>query len=177
MSILAWHFVNDKLRDGRDIPKDGELLVHEGALELCKTGLHASESIMDALRYAPGNTLCRVEMSGSMALGDDKLCSTERTVVWRIDAEPILFEASRKFALEVIHLWDSPDVVKEFLETGNPDIRAAARAAARDAARAAARDAAGDAARDAAGDAARTLQEKILLDLVRKAHGSEDLDK
>ena len=85
---------------------------------------------------------------------------------------------TRRYALAVIHLWDAPDVVRRYLETGDESIRdaaraaardaawaaawaatrdaawAAARAAARDAARAAARAAAGDAAWDAAGDAA-----------------------
>ena len=79
-------------------------------------------------------------------------------------------------ALDVIHLWDAPPIVKKYLKTGNEKLRAAAMdaawaaagdaawagawaaagagAAARDAARAAARDAARDAAGDAARDAA-----------------------
>lgn len=32
--MLAYHFVAEKLRDGRKIPPDGEWLVHEGELEL-----------------------------------------------------------------------------------------------------------------------------------------------
>ena len=35
-----------------------------------------------------------------------------------------------KFALEVIHLWDAPDVVKEYLNTQNEDIRKEAYACA-----------------------------------------------
>jgi hypothetical protein len=66
---------------------------------------------------------------------------------------------ARTQAMSVAHLWDAPDVVAEFLMTGDESIRAAARAAAWDAAcdaaRAAACDAARAAARDAACDAAR----------------------
>jgi hypothetical protein len=38
----AYHFVGDTLRDGRDIPGDGEVLVHEDVIKLCASGLHAS---------------------------------------------------------------------------------------------------------------------------------------
>ena len=117
--MKAWHFVCDTLRDGSPIPEDGETLVYEGDIELCASGYHASKRVIDALQYAPGNTLCRVECGGVIEEGGDKLVSSERTIIWRIDAEPLLFEASRKFALEVIHLWDAPEVVREFLETGD----------------------------------------------------------
>ena len=53
-------------------------------------------------------------------------------------------------ALDVIHLWDAPPIVKKYLETGDEKLRDAAW----DAARAAAGDAAWDAAWAAAGDAA-----------------------
>jgi hypothetical protein len=61
---------------------------------------------------------------------------------------------ARTQAMSVAHLWDAPDVVAEFLMTGDESIRAAARDAARAAARAAAWAAARDAARDAARAAA-----------------------
>ena len=54
-------------------------------------------------------------------------------------------EFARWCALQVIHLWDAPPVVREFLETGKEELRDAAR----DTARAAASDAASDAARAA----------------------------
>jgi hypothetical protein len=69
----------------------------------------------------------------------------------------VLDEFARWCALSVAHLWDMPDVVRRFLETGDESIRAAARVAARDAAwaRDTAMDAAWVAARVAARDAAR----------------------
>lgn len=48
--MKAWHFVGETLRDGSPIPPDGERLVYEGVLQLCVSGYHASEKIIDALR-------------------------------------------------------------------------------------------------------------------------------
>jgi len=69
---------------------------------------------------------------------------------------------ARWCALQVTHLWDCPDVVKQYLETGGEGLRDAARSAALDAAHTtaytpahiAASDAARSAARSAAWDAA-----------------------
>lgn len=132
--ILAWHFCGDKLRDGREIPKDGVALKHDGKLILCESGLHASKKILDALQYAPGEILCRVEMSGSIIQSDDKLISSVRKILWRIDGEKLLQKFARMCALDVVHLWDAPSVVINYLKSGNEDFRGAAGAAARDAA-------------------------------------------
>lgn len=144
--MKAWHFVGDTLRDGRPIPADGETLVHDGPLEMCASGMHASVRIIDALQYAPGDTVCRVECGGTIVQGDDKLVCTERTILWRVDAEAMLRDFARRCALDVINLWDAPDVVVEYLRTGDESQRAAAKAAAWAAASAAARAAAWDAA-------------------------------
>jgi hypothetical protein len=61
---------------------------------------------------------------------------------------------ARLAAQDVLHLWDAPEIVKQYLETGDENIRAAARAAADAAARAAADVAAWAAARAAADAAA-----------------------
>jgi hypothetical protein len=77
-----------------------------------------------------------------------------------IEATSLLREFARKCALDVIHLWDAPAIVKEYLETGKEELRAAAWAAAGDAAWAAA----GDAARAAAWAAQnKRLAEMLLL--------------
>jgi hypothetical protein len=153
---LAWHFVGDTLRDGRPIPADGEWLRHEGKIEPCKSGLHASVKLIDALQYAPGGTLCRVEMRGDLIEHDgNKIVARERRILWRFDATDMLRAFARQCALDVIHLWDAPQVVRDYLETGDENLRAAAWVAARDAAWVAARDGAWVAARDAAWDGAR----------------------
>ena len=151
---MAWHFVGEKLRDGRDIPPDGKTLVHKGPLELCVSGLHASKRLMDALQYARGNTVCRVKCSGTILKDTDKLICTRRTIEWRLDATELLRSFARQCALDVAHLWDMPDVVRQYLTTGDESLRAASRDAASDAAWAAARAAASDAASDAAWAAA-----------------------
>ncbi|MCB7127908.1 MAG: hypothetical protein J3T61_00015, partial [Candidatus Brocadiales bacterium] len=82
---------------------------------------------------------------------------SERTVLWRLDIEDLLRDFTRRCALDVVDLWDAPDVVVRYLKTGDESLRDAARAAARDAkdaARAAARD-----AKDAAGAAARAAKD------------------
>ncbi len=160
--IKAWHFVGDKLRDGCPIPKDGVWLEYCGHLKMCVSGLHASKDPFDALQYAPGSTLCKVECAGTIIEGDDKLVCSKRRIVARMDFEEPLRYFARMQALSVIHLYDAPDVVLDYLMTGDKSLRAAAWAAARDAAwdaanaaaRAAASAAAWDAANIAASDAA-----------------------
>lgn len=178
--MKAWHFVNDTLRDGSPIPADGMTLTHDGPLKICKTGLHASTKIIDALQYAPGNTICRVEVEGCESQGhNDKLVCRSRTILWRIDGEAILREFSRKCALDVIHLWDAPSVVRQYLKTGDESIRGAAwtaawgaiwaaEGAAKDAARGAAWAAEGAAWTAARGAiwAARAAQNIRLIEMV-----------
>jgi hypothetical protein len=158
--MTGWHFTNGTLRDGKPVPPAGEWLRHDGPIEPCVSGLHASPRVLDALAFAPGATLHRVELRGNVTPhGDpvDKFVARERRVLWALDAsvmDSLLRRFARLCALDVIHLWDAPDVVVRYLRTGDEKLRDAAWHAARDAAWYAARDAArGHAARDA-GDAA-----------------------
>ena len=150
---IAWHFVGKTLRGGRPIPKDGEWLEYTGALKLCESGLHWSREPFDALTYAPGETLCLVEIGGAIVeekVGD-KGISTRRKIIARMDATEMLRYFARMQALSVIHLNEdlcNSEVVCDYLMTGDESLRAAASAAAW-AARAAALAAAW-AARDAA---------------------------
>lgn len=150
--MRAWHFVGDTLRDGRPVPKDGELLRFNGTPILCEQGLHASLDAFNALQYAPGETLCLVECGGDIVYSNDKLVCTKRVIVARMDATPLLRYFARQQALSVVHLLgDSvPDVILDYLMCDD-----AARAAACDAAWAAARVAVGSAAGAAARDTAR----------------------
>jgi hypothetical protein len=161
-SVLAWHFVGSTLRDGRPVPADGEVLEHDNDLKMCRAGLHASKRLIDALDYAPGYNLCRVECSGAMLHEKDKLVAKRRVILWRIDAEDVLRRFARRCALDVAHLWDMPPIVREYLETGDETKSAATWAAAKGASSAAASAAAKGAASaamaatwDAAWDAAR----------------------
>ncbi len=170
--IEAWHFVGSTLRDGRPIPPDGEWLVHTGPVNICLTGLHASRRPAHALEYAPGPVLCRVECDDIVTEDDDKFVCRRRRIIQRADITETLRYYARMQALSVIHLYDDPpDVVLDYLMTGDESIRAAAGAAAWDAARirAAAGAAAWVAARAAAGAAAWAAAGAAAWDAARAA--------
>jgi len=160
---LYYHFTGATLRNGEPIPRKGVWLKHNGDVVPCDSGLHASPTPFDALQYAPGEMLHQVELRGSIVPhGEpvDKFAASERKIVATINCTPILRLFARRVALDVIHLWDAPQIVREYLETGDESKRDAAGDAARAAAWAAwaAARAAAWAARDAraaAGDAAR----------------------
>jgi hypothetical protein len=164
---IAYHFTNNTLRDGRPVPAIGETLRHEGKLVICKRGLHWSRDPFDALRYAPGPYLHRVRVGGQIVEQDDKGASTERTILATIDATHLMRRFAADQALSVAHLWNMPQIVRDYLTTLDDTKRAAARAAAAEAAARAAAEAAAawtavDAAawdpRDAALDAARAAR-------------------
>ena len=173
--------------DGRKIVL-GKSHSIRGEIDICRRGLHASRHPFDALFYATGPFLYRVECSGKITEEGDKLVCTRRKYVAKIDATELLRLFARRQALSVIHLWTAPPVVREYLETGNPELRDAAWAAARDAARAAAwaaawaaaraaaRDAAWAAARAAARDAARDAAWAAARDAARDAAGAAARD-
>ena len=150
--MKAWHFVGATLRDGSPIPADGITLVYPGKPILCEQGLHASLHPFDALRYAPGATLCLVECSGTVLHQPDKLVCTQRKILARMDATDLLYYFARMQALSVAHLWDPEQAVLDYLMTG--ENRNAAESAARIAARIAAWSAAESAARIPAWSAA-----------------------
>ena len=159
--MRAYHFFGDTLRDGSPVPPDGEWISVEGDLRLCSNGLHASKHPFDALQYAPGNNLALVELRGEIIEGDDKVVARERKIIKRIDATDLLRQFAKDCALSVIHLWDAPPVVIDFLN-GDESKRGAARAAARATAMAAARAAAMDAARAAPRKQQRALFNKAI---------------
>lgn len=134
--MKAWHWTKEDrtlgYNDGRVVVV-GEKLVHTGDIELCRSGLHASKRILDALQYAPGPYIWRVELSGGVVRGGDKLVATERTALWGFDATGLLRDFARRCALDVAHLWSAPEVAICYLKTGDESIRDAAYAAAREA--------------------------------------------
>ena len=150
--MRGYHFTGERLRDGSPLPPIGEWLIHGGEIYPCISGLHMSVHPFDALQYAPGKILHLVELEGDLQPhGDpiDKWVGRRRKILKTIDATEILKKFARWCALEVIHLWDTPDVVINFLQTGDETLRSAAMAkadavwaagAGRDAARAAQRE-------------------------------------
>jgi len=189
MKRSLYHFTGSTLRDGSPIPEPGVWLKHDGPVIPCKSGLHASEHPFDALAYAPGNLLHKVRLRGNITPHGnpvDKYCASERRIVATIDAECVMRSFARRVALDAVkRYWlEAPEVVVEYLKTGDETKRAAARdaawaaarAAARDAAWAAAWDAAWDAARAAAGAAARAAARDAAWDAARAAAGAAARD-
>lgn len=158
--MLFWHFAGDTLRDGSPLPSAGDMSATIENIKPCVHGWHASERAGDALQYAPGCNVALVRLHGAtIPHGDptDKHVGQRReTVIGYVDTSAELIAWARWCALQVIHLWDAPQVVRAWLETGDEGIRDAARDAAVAGARAGAMAAAGNAACRAARAAART---------------------
>ncbi len=123
---------------------------------MCETGLHASSHPFDALQYAPGTTLCKVQVFGSILKESDKLCAQKRRIVARFDATELLNKFARLQALSVIDNWDAPPAVRQYLTTGDESLRRAASCAAWGAARSAVESAVESAARSAVESAAES---------------------
>ena len=93
VSLRAYHFTGDTLRNGEPIPPIGKWLIHKGEINPCASGLHASEHPFDALTYAPGPILHLVELAGPMkSHGDpiDKWVAQKRKIIASVDATELL---------------------------------------------------------------------------------------
>jgi hypothetical protein len=172
--MLGWHFLREdkRLRWGStEIVKPGKWLRVEGDLLMCEHGLHASKRAIDALEYAPGPIICRVELRGDMIHDTDKSVARERRVVWMADATYTLHEFACRCAEDALarienpdprsiaaiaakRAWLKGDITDHQLDAAGAAAWAAAWGAAGVAARVAAGDAAGGAAWAAACDAA-----------------------
>ena len=166
--IMAWHFLRSDKRlgykDGRKVVKGRKMKCPpDRKIQLCEYGMHASLRLLDALSfvYWKNPIVCRVELSGDVIQGIDKIVAPERKVIAWCDADKLLHEfACRvaedslvhfekrfpedkrpRLAIEAKHLWLQGKISDEELRS--------ARAAAADAT-AAADDATDDAATDAA---------------------------
>ena len=146
-----WFSREDGTADNQRVPAEiGRTDTVAGAIVPCEHGLHSSPTPWDALQYACGPVLWEVEIGGEIVPHGnpvDKHASSTRTYLRRVDVTVVLRRFAAERALSVIHLWDAPPVVREYLESVTADcervdIRDAARAAAWAAARAAARAAA-----------------------------------
>jgi hypothetical protein len=128
----AWHFLSsDWTAYGGFKVEVGALYTMEPPIVPCSRGFHASVRCIDALKYAPGPVITLVECGGTIVdHGDpaDKFACSERRALWGYDATEELCYFARRCALEVIHLWpNAPEVVREYLESGDEAIRERAR--------------------------------------------------
>ena len=124
----------------------------------CKQGLHASVDAFDALQHAPGDYLvpCGLRRPNRAWRRQARVHrAAHRGAKWTRRICCGTLRACRRCLWRT--WYDAPDVVLDYLMTGDEAIRAAARAAVRDAASDAARYAAIDAAIAAAMAAARGM--------------------
>lgn len=197
----GWHFIrlDRKLGYGDNrIVKTGRVykVKKDRNLEMCKYGLHASKRLIDALRYAPGPVVCRVELRGEIEHDEDKSVAYERKVLSILDATNILHEFACRCAEDALKLVKNPDprsiaaikakrdwlkgkITDQELSAARPAAwSAAARSAARSAAWSAAASAAWFAARSAgwsaARSAARDKQNRVLTAMVLAAMRKND---
>jgi len=129
----GWYFSETSLRlqrgDYRKVTPGITHTVNEADLSIYKYGLHASKRLLDALYYALGPYVWRVRLSGRILSNDDTLCASNREYLWGYDASEVLSRFARNEALRVIHRWDAPDIVVNYLETGRESLRVEAAAA------------------------------------------------
>jgi hypothetical protein len=92
--IFAWHWAKSSLRTQHSNERivAGKTLKGNRPLELCDVGLNASLCPLRALTYAAGPMLCRVQLSGDILCGADKLCASRHKVLWIADADGMLNE-------------------------------------------------------------------------------------
>lgn len=123
--MKAWHFCDNRrsLRFGDNRPiVVGETLTVAGPVFPGRSGLHGSIRAIDAVRYAPGGIVCRVELAGKLMIDMNMVAAPERTVLWMADATVALREFATREALSVSYLWECPQVVRLFLE-GDESLR------------------------------------------------------
>jgi hypothetical protein len=190
MTVYAWHFVaadgriaNDTHHHGRArIVEAGQTLHMAPPIVLCERGLHGSERLIDALKYAPGPIVCRTEHSGEIVRGKDKLASSRRRVVWMLDATRVLFTFAADVAESALlaertagrephaDSWAAVEARRAWLRGELND-------AGLSAARSAAWLAAWSASELAAGSAAESAYNKMLQRAVLRAHRAKRKEK
>lgn len=111
--IEAWVFP-----DARSVAPVGVTLRHDGVLAPRAVGLFASVRARDALMFGGGCTVQRVACGGEIVQDDRSLACSERTVLWSADATKEIQVFARWCVSQVVHLWDAPQTVLDFLPTG-----------------------------------------------------------
>src|SRR3972149_261127 len=102
---LGWHFLpaDRRLRWGaREGGGAGRPSRAEGPLVRGENGMHASHRAIDALSYAPGPVVSRVELLGERLDEGDKSCARERLVLWLADATTVLHEFACAMATDAL---------------------------------------------------------------------------
>jgi hypothetical protein len=119
--MRGWHFLRADMTAGcgNEPPwQVGETRTVEGELVLCGHGYHASTRLLDALKYAPDLTICRVELSGRLKHDTDKSVGRKRRLLWALSV------AKSERLLHEFACWVAEDLLRRERKAGRePDPR------------------------------------------------------
>lgn len=123
---LAWHFVGKTLSGGLPIPPNGVWL-HTG-----ECIMYGRKPINALMLDSAGDTLCLVEVDGIEEELSDVLVCRRRKIIERMDATDMLRYFARMWAIACLDYcrYDPPQILLEWLWTGDEKIRDKARIAA-----------------------------------------------
>lgn len=116
--IVAFHMPLSDMRlgyrDGRHIKLCKKIVHKDLDIEVCRSGLHASENMYRCLVHARSDIITMVEITGRYIRASDKskLVATERTAI-KIIPEDSARELMVKFAIEIV-----AEAVKEHMPDG-----------------------------------------------------------
>jgi hypothetical protein len=128
-----YHFTSIEISNTRPV---GWWQIYKGRL-LCSeedgvAGLHAHVCPLRAFHFATGPILHKVNLI-SRFLDGYHYVGHRRQIIASIDARELAHKFARWYALQVIDKWAAPDVVYEYLKTGNEKLRKDSRAESREA--------------------------------------------
>lgn len=129
--MKAWHFLpNDRhLQFGsRELITVGKKLETRNEIGMYDYGFSASKNILDALSYAPGSIVCRVEIGNEIIHHPDKLVASERTVLWMYDATAVLYKFACLCIRDMEPLWGTPRTATKLTNMKAPLIKKTPRA-------------------------------------------------
>jgi len=111
--MLAWHFLPHNKRlgygDNRVVQAGKTYRLKSGIPTLCRNGMHGSRRLIDAIHYAPGDIVCRVDITGDIRTSSDKIVGRNRKVLWMLDVANVLHEFACRCAEDVFSLVDKKD--------------------------------------------------------------------
>jgi hypothetical protein len=122
-SNIAWCFTGDTLSDGKPIPLINQTIKFSDNIQIYKSGYNWSKYPTDALSHAGCHDniymLHRIYFGGEIIEKYNDGVSSELTILATIDASQLLLRYAADLALSLSHLYEIPDVVKEYLTTLN----------------------------------------------------------
>lgn len=126
--VFVWWFCGDDLilryGDGRKAIVGETHCVDPSKIELAKFGLHGSIDALDAVCNASGKHLFYCRLEGSVIHGEDKSVASQRTyLAGGIDVSDVLRNFAKRYALDMVHFWDAPQIAIDYLNSDTEELR------------------------------------------------------